>query len=335
VIRLLPMEPMNVATKGGGGVGVVQSAFRGALLPYPPRFCCLTRLEAIGGTRAELSGASSRYGALIISQKQQQPPAIRHLVDSSSRKLKELTTRNLANATGGNGGGVAGGNDGNRGGGGGGDDDWSSSNSGDGDDKLPQQSTGLLAWYVSMTERYPVRTKAITAAILNFLGDLFCQLVIEKNGKLDVKRTAVITFLGLVLVGPTLHIWYLTLSKVVTAVGVKGTVIRLLLDQLVFSPAFIAVFFSSLLTLENRTSDIIPKLQQDWKPAVIANWKLWVPFQFINFLAVPQPLQVAFANAVALAWNIYLSFASHTEVHTATQTSPVEIEMSAPGDQKD
>jgi hypothetical protein len=74
---------------------------------------------------------------------------------------------------------------------------------------------------------------------------------------------------------------------------------------------------------------------QDWKPAVIANWKLWVPFQFINFLAVPQPLQVAFANIVALAWNIYLSFASHTEVYTAAQTSPVEIEMSAPGDQKD
>jgi hypothetical protein len=148
VIRLLPMESMNVATKGGGGVGVVQSAFRGALLPYPPRFCCSTRLETIGGTRAELSGASSRYGALIISQKQQQAPAIRHLVVSSSRKFKELKTRNLAKAIGGNGGGVAGGNDGNRGGGGGGDDDWSSSNSGDGDDKLPQQSTGLLAWYM-------------------------------------------------------------------------------------------------------------------------------------------------------------------------------------------
>ncbi len=142
------MESMNVATKGGGGVGVVQSAFRGALLPYPPRFCCSTRLETIGGTRAELSGASSRYGALIISQKQQQAPAIRHLVVSSSRKFKELKTRNLAKAIGGNGGGVAGGNDGNRGGGGGGDDDWSSSNSGDGDDKLPQQSTGLLAWYM-------------------------------------------------------------------------------------------------------------------------------------------------------------------------------------------
>jgi hypothetical protein len=50
---------------------------------------------------------------------------------------------------------------------------------------------------------------------------------------------------------------------------------------------------------------------------------------------VGQFLQVAFANVVALAWNIYLSFASHTEVYTATQTSRVEIEMSAPGDQKD
>jgi hypothetical protein len=95
-----------------------------------------------------------------------------------------------------------------------------------------------------------------------------------------------------------------------------------------------AVFFSSLLTFENHTFDIIPEPQQDWKPAVIANCKLWVPFQFNNFLVVPQPLQVAFANVVALAWNIYLSFASHTEVYTAPQTSPAAIEMSAPGDQK-
>jgi hypothetical protein len=58
-----------------------------------------------------------------------------------------------------------------------------------------------------MTERNPVRTKAITSPILNFLGDFFCQLVIEKDGKLDVKQTAVIAFLGLVLVGPMLHIW--------------------------------------------------------------------------------------------------------------------------------
>ncbi len=74
MIRLLPMELINVATKGGGGGGVVKCAFRGALLLHPPQFCCSTRLEAIRGKRVELSGASSRYGALIISQRQQQAP---------------------------------------------------------------------------------------------------------------------------------------------------------------------------------------------------------------------------------------------------------------------
>jgi hypothetical protein len=148
---------------------------------------------------------------------------------------------------------------------------------------------------------------------------------------------------------------------------------------------------------------------QDWKPAVVANWKLWIPFQFVNFLFVPQQLQVpsynsnnrkssaifsdvsscvntflkvweahcwpqgviwsasrllldtfnsnrqnlswrytlvllrfdgnlavqcstniiwlglclqvAFANVVALAWNVYLSFVSHTSVAAPAQVS--------------
>jgi hypothetical protein len=136
---LLPMELINVATKrGGGGGGVVKSAFRGALLLHPPRFCCSTRLQAIGGKRAELSGASSRYGALIISQKQQRGPCNQ---TCSGFKLQEAQGVDDEEFGHGNGGGVAGGNDGNRGGGGGDDDDdWSSSsssnNSGGGDDKL-------------------------------------------------------------------------------------------------------------------------------------------------------------------------------------------------------
>lgn len=37
-----------------------------------------------------------------------------------------------------------------------------------------------------------------------------------------------------------------------TASGMTGVVFRLLLDQSVFAPAFIAVFFTALLTLEVR-----------------------------------------------------------------------------------
>lgn len=198
----------------------------------------------------------------------------------------------------------------------------------------PQHASGILAWYMDQTNRHPVSTKAITAAILNLLGDVFCQLVIDKSDQIDIKRTAVITFLGFILVGPTLHTWYLALSKVVTATGFTGAAIRLVLDQFLFSPAFVALFFASLLTLEGRPKDIVPKLKQDWKSTVIANWKLWIPFQFVNFLFVPQQLQVAFANVVALAWNVYLSFASHKAVAVAIPSATVDIEMSPFGDEK-
>jgi hypothetical protein len=219
-----------------------------------------------------------------------------------------------------------GGGNGDNGGNNGGDSGGSGSFDGDG--VQPQAASGFLAWYMDQTSNHPVTTKAITAALLNFLGDIFCQLVIDKSGKVDVKRTATITFLGFILVGPTLHTWYLALSKIVTATGFTGAAIRLLLDQFLFSPAFVAAFFASLLTLEGRPKDIVPKLKQDWKPAVVANWKLWIPFQFINFLVVPQQLQVAFANVIALAWNVYLSFVSHKEVAVAIPSATVDIEMS-------
>ena len=138
-----------------------------------------------------------------------------------------------------------------------------------------------------------------------------------------------------------------------------GALQRLGLDQLLFAPFFIGTFFTCLLTLEvgghgtgqgiagvpiaefvydllqGKSGQIKPKLQHDLLPAVIANWKLWIPFQFINFRLVPPPLQVndtspdqasqcrhhaltilsgmqvGFSNIIAVAWNTYLSWASH------------------------
>jgi hypothetical protein len=55
---------------------------------------------------------------------------------------------------------------------------------------------------------------------------------------------------GVVLVGPALHFWYLTLSRLVPAATTAGAVMRLALDQLVFAPVFLATFFVALLTLE-------------------------------------------------------------------------------------
>ncbi|RRT61729.1 hypothetical protein B296_00012809 [Ensete ventricosum] len=163
-------------------------------------------------------------------------------------------------------------------------------------------------------DKHPVITKALTSALLNLIGDLICQLLIDQVSKLDLRRTIVFTFLGLSLVGPTLHFWYLYLSKLVTFPGALGAFLRLLLDQLIFSPIFLGVFLGSVVALEGRPYQIKHKLQQEWFSAVLANWQLWIPFQFLNFQFVPQKFQVLAANIVALAWNVILSFKAHKEI---------------------
>ncbi|KAL3655433.1 hypothetical protein CASFOL_001219 [Castilleja foliolosa] len=172
----------------------------------------------------------------------------------------------------------------------------------------------LLSWYLSLLANYPVMTKAVTSAFLTLVGDLVCQLWIDQVPSLDLKRTFIFTLLGLVLVGPTLHFWYLSLSKLVPTPGASGAIFRLLLDQFLFAPTFIGIFLSTLVTLEGRPSDVIPKLRQEWFSSVLANWQLWIPFQFFNFRFVPQQFQVLAANFIALVWNVILSYKAHKEV---------------------
>ena len=44
--------------------------------------------------------------------------------------------------------------------------------------------------------------------------------------------------------------------------------------------------------MQGNTGGIRNKLEQDLKPAVLMNWKIWVPFQFLNFRFIPLNLQV-------------------------------------------
>lgn len=67
---------------------------------------------------------------------------------------------------------------------------------------------------------------------------------------------------------------------------------------------------------------------------MVANWKLWVPFQFINFRFVPPQLQVAAANVCAVVWNVILSLLSHTKVEEPVAVAKAVAKGKAPADKK-
>ena len=209
-------------------------------------------------------------------------------------------------AGGGSGSGSGGGGGGSGGGGGGNGN--GNGNGGSGSGKTP------WAMYLLLLESNPLVTKMATSGVLNAFGDLLAQVLFEDGQSVDTKRTLTFTFLGAFLVGPALHFWYGSLGKIVTVGGSVGAGLRLGLDQLAFAPVFLATFLSALFAIEGNTDKLPNKLKQDLFPTVVANWKIWVPFQFLNFRFVPANLQVGAANVIALVWNVYLSWASHKKV---------------------
>jgi hypothetical protein len=124
-----------------------------------------------------------------------------------------------------------------------------------------------------------VATKALTSAAIVGAGDVACQTLLERRSLMarsthaqhesqgpehmgdtavegcgkaaasrpfDYARLGNMTLLGAVLVAPVLHVWYGFLGRKIPGSSVGPVVGRVALDQVVFAPTFIAVFFSAL-----------------------------------------------------------------------------------------
>lgn len=192
---------------------------------------------------------------------------------------------------------------------------WREGSNGSGPSNVSESPlTKLFDRYLHHLDANPLVTKALTSMVIVGVGDVGCQLVTaEENVKFDFKRFAIFTFLGGALVGPALHYWYGFLGRLVPGVGTVVALKRLAVDQTIFAASFIPIFMTSSLALEGRFNDIVPSISREWFPALLANWALWIPANFINFRFLAPKFQVLFANVVALAWNGYLSLASHRD----------------------
>ena len=298
---------------------ISRSVQRGGVI----RCGCLNATEKALNTATNANALNARNGAisLFFSTFQRRFVAARHVateMNSGGRGSAHVRRSDGGNARdaqiwidswkagGGSGSGSGGGGGGN--GGNGGNGNGGNGNGGSGSGTTP------WAMYLLLLESNPLVTKMATSGVLNAFGDLLAQVLFEDGQSVDTKRTLTFTFLGAFLVGPALHFWYGSLGKIVTVGGSVGAGLRLGLDQLAFAPVFLATFLSALFAIEGNTDKLPNKLKQDLFPTVVANWKIWVPFQFLNFRFVPANLQVGAANVIALAWNVYLSWASHKKV---------------------
>ncbi|KAL2092801.1 hypothetical protein ACEWY4_012599 [Coilia grayii] len=181
---------------------------------------------------------------------------------------------------------------------------------------LPAFHRRLLKQYLYLLKQYPIITKSVTSGILSALGNLLAQgLERRKRAKegdpvkeLDHVGVLHYAVYGLFVTGPVSHYFYQALEILLPPSVPFCMIKRLLLDRLLFAPAFLLLFFSVMTTLEGKTSqDLKDKLSRSYWPALKMNWRIWTPFQFLNINFVPVQFRVLFANVVAFFWYAYLA----------------------------
>lgn len=165
----------------------------------------------------------------------------------------------------------------------------------------------LLHGYKTLLTHRPYTVQAVQTATLMGLGDIIAQTCIDGNHitQINPVRTIQYSIVGLA-VGPIVGKWYKILESMY---GINAVAKKVLTDQLVFSPVFIAVLVTSLNLLQGLTwNDALAKVQASYIDILLTGYQIWPVVQVGNFYFVPIQYRVLLVQAVAVVWNTYLSW---------------------------
>merc|ERR1712106_107095 len=173
----------------------------------------------------------------------------------------------------------------------------------------------LLGIYQKLLKGNPIITKSITSGIIACAGSSLSQYVSQGAVSLKVPRSFCI--FGTLVTGPVTHYLYITLDKLFPGTGLANSILKVLTDRLVFSPAFLFLTIYLLGRLQGLThTEAMDTIKEKYVTSLFANWKIWTLPQVVNINLVAPQYRVLFANLVALVWNFYLASSPDCQIQT-------------------
>jgi protein Mpv17 len=170
-----------------------------------------------------------------------------------------------------------------------------------------------MNFYARLLSKYPFATQCISTGFLFGVGDVIAQKGIERSYEYDFRRTLKLCTFGTVISGPSMVLWYRILAgRVRFQNPTITTVARVCLDQLLFAPTFLAIFYlyNGIADTVGDTVDwgeIRERMDNSFLDTLKTNWMIWPLVQLGNFRLVPLNYQSLVVNTIALGWNSFLS----------------------------
>ncbi|TXG52519.1 hypothetical protein EZV62_021688 [Acer yangbiense] len=178
---------------------------------------------------------------------------------------------------------------------------------------------GFLGWYLAKLHSHPLITKGVTTSLIYVAADLTSQMIAsEYPGSIDLKRTLRMAAYGMLVLGPTQHFWFNSMSKVLPQRDTLTSLKKLFMGQAIFGPCITSVFFSYNAALQGENgAQIVARLKRDLLPTLVNGLLYWPICDFVTYKYIPVHLQPLVNSSCSYVWTIYLTYmASLTKVST-------------------
>lgn len=172
--------------------------------------------------------------------------------------------------------------------------------------------------------RHLVATNATISTVMGIVGDLVQQHYEVMSGHqvaINSVRTSHMAAAGLTT-GMVCHYWYILLDRWMLGRSVRTVLLKVLYDQVVFSPINLVVYFGTVGLLERSScAELSRELWFKGGTVYKVEWIVWPPAQFLNFYVLPLRYRVFFDNLISFGFDVYLPFVKYKDHRPHTNHS--------------
>jgi len=159
-------------------------------------------------------------------------------------------------------------------------------------------------------KEYPIAKGMITYAVLWPTSNICQQAIRGRSPKeYDLQEAARFSVFGCTVVAPSIYMWVKVAGVILPGNTIRVAVTKALVEQVMYAPFGISVFYAGMTLLENKSLDeAIDEVKAKFWPTYRTGICFWPIFQTFNFAFVKERNRVPITSVASFFWTVFLSY---------------------------